>query len=125
MRPRAAQVRTVSDPGAFTLRRVSDGPTNREVFEEYLADESHRGDAPPGAFTGSAGGAPCGDLIRISLLVLDGRIERISFDREGCSASAAAAAATAGLVEGSTVLEAASIGPDEIEAELGGLAPTH
>jgi tRNA-specific 2-thiouridylase len=94
-------------------------------MEEYLADNARRSPAPEGSFTGSAGGAPCGDLIRISLLVADGRIGRVTFDREGCAASAAAAAAVSELAEGASVLEAARIGPDEIEDELGGLAPTH
>ncbi len=98
---------------------------NRELFEQYLEDDARRGSVPEGSFSGSAGGAPCGDLVRLSLVVGDARIERISFDREGCAASAAAAAATAELAEGASVLEAARIGPDEIEAELGGLAPTH
>ncbi len=96
-----------------------------ELFEAYLADDSRRGPAPAKAFSGSAGGAPCGDLVRVSLLVEDGRIERVSFDREGCAVSAAAAAAVAELAEGGSVLDAARIGPDEVEVELGGLAPTH
>jgi tRNA-specific 2-thiouridylase len=95
------------------------------MFEEYLADDARRGPAPAGAFSGSAGGAPCGDLIRISLIADVGGIEQVSFDREGCAASAAAAAATAELAEGASVLDAALIGPDEIEAELGGLGSTH
>ena len=98
---------------------------NRELLEQFLAEDARRGPAPDGAFSGSAGGAPCGDLVRISLLVHDGLIERVSFEREGCAASAAAAAAVAELAEGSSVLEAARIGPDDVEAELGGLAPTH
>ncbi len=98
---------------------------NRELFEEYQGDEARRGPAPDGAFSGSAGGAPCGDLVRISLVLGDQRIERVVFDHEGCAASAAAAAATAELVDGTSVLEAALIGPDEVEVELGGLAPTH
>jgi tRNA-specific 2-thiouridylase len=98
---------------------------NRELLEHFLADDARRGPEPAGAFSGSAGGAPCGDLVRISLLLAEGRVERVSFDREGCAASAAAAAAVAELAEGATVLEAARIGPDEIESELGGLAPTH
>jgi tRNA-specific 2-thiouridylase len=98
---------------------------NRELFEEYLADDARRGPAPANSFSGSAGGAPCGDLVRLSLLVGDGRIERISFDHEGCAASSAAAAAAAQVAEDASVLEVALIGPDEIEAELGGLAPTH
>jgi tRNA-uridine 2-sulfurtransferase len=102
-----------------------DAATNREFFEEYLADGSRRGPAPEGAFSGSAGGAPCGDLVRLSLLVSDGLIHRVSFDHEGCSATAAASAATAELAEGTSLLEAARIGPDRIEGELGGLAPSH
>jgi tRNA-specific 2-thiouridylase len=98
---------------------------NRELLEHYLSDESRRGPEADGAFSGSAGGAPCGDLVRVSLRVDDGRIARVRFDREGCAASAAAAAAVAELAEAASVLEAARIGPDDVEAELGGLAPTH
>jgi len=98
---------------------------NRELFEEYLADDARRGAAPAGSFSGSAGGAPCGDLVRLSLVVDHGRIERAAFDHEGCSATAAAAAATAELAEGGAVLEAARIDPDRVEAELGGLGPSH
>ncbi|MEK6273235.1 MAG: hypothetical protein AABM42_11420, partial [Actinomycetota bacterium] len=31
-----------------------------EAFEHYLSDDSRRGPAPDGAFSGAAGGAPCG-----------------------------------------------------------------
>jgi tRNA-uridine 2-sulfurtransferase len=98
---------------------------NREIFEQFLDDDARRGPEPAGASSGSAGGAPCGDLVRVSLLADDRRIERVTFDREGCAASAAAVAAVAELAEGATLLEAAVIGPDQIDAELGGLAPTH
>jgi tRNA-specific 2-thiouridylase len=98
---------------------------DRELYEQHLADDSRRGPAPAAAFSGSAGGAPCGDLARISLVADAGRIARVRFDREGCAATAAATAAAAELAEGGSVLDAARIGPDEIEAELGGLAATH
>jgi tRNA-uridine 2-sulfurtransferase len=98
---------------------------NRELLEEYLRDDSRRGPAPGGAFSGSAGGAPCGDLVRLSLSVFNGRIESVTFDHEGCSATAAAAAATAELADGASVLDAARLGPDEIAAELGGLGASH
>jgi tRNA-specific 2-thiouridylase len=104
---------------------VNGAETSRELFEEYLADQARRGPAPAGAFSGSAGGAPCGDLVRVSLVVRGARIEWVAFDHEGCAATSAAAAATAELAEGVTVLDAALIGPDEVAAELGGLAPTH
>src|SRR5262249_10195748 len=98
---------------------------DRELYEAYLADDTRRGPTPDGAFSGSAGGAPCGDLVRISLIVSDGRIERVSFDREGCAATSAAAAATAELAEGAAVLDAALLDANRIATELGGLASTH
>jgi tRNA-uridine 2-sulfurtransferase len=96
-----------------------------EALQHYLADGSRRGPAGERAHSGSAGGAPCGDLVRLSLEVADGRIHRVTHEAEGCAASRAAAAATAELAEGESVLDAALIGPSEIEAELGGLNPSH
>ncbi len=94
-----------------------------ELFEEYLSDESHRGPAPDGAFSGAAGGAACGDICRISLILRDGRIEDVTYETEGCCAIAAAAAAAADLVAGAPVLDAARVGSAEIDAALGGLLP--
>jgi tRNA-uridine 2-sulfurtransferase len=98
---------------------------NRELLEHYLSVRARRGPASEGSFSGSAGGAPCGDLVRISVVPREGRLERVSFDHEGCAATAAAAAATAELADGAAMMEAARIGPDEVEAALGGLATTH
>ena len=100
-------------------------PVNREALEQYLSDDSRRGPAPEGAYSGTVGGAPCGDLVRISLIAGKGRIERVTFDTEGCAATSAAAAAATELIGGASVLDAARISPESIESELGGLAPTH
>jgi tRNA-uridine 2-sulfurtransferase len=96
-----------------------------ESIEHFLSDHSRRGPVPDGAFTGAAGGAPCGDLVRISLVARDGVIERVTQDAEGCAPSRAAAAAVASLAEGRGALDAALIDSGRIAAELGGLAPTH
>jgi tRNA-specific 2-thiouridylase len=94
-----------------------------EAFEYYLHDETRRGPAPAGAFSGAAGGAPCGDLVRISLAIEDGVIGAARFDADGCAATLAAAAGLAETVEGEGVLAVARIGPEEICAALGGLSP--
>jgi tRNA-uridine 2-sulfurtransferase len=96
-----------------------------DALEHYLDDRSRRGPAPARSHSGSAGGAPCGDLVRISLVAPAGQLERLTFDVEGCAATAAATAATAELAEGASVLDAARIGPERIADELGGLAPSH
>ncbi|MBN8866876.1 MAG: tRNA 2-thiouridine(34) synthase MnmA [Solirubrobacterales bacterium] len=93
------------------------------LLAEYVADRSHEADAPEGAFTGAAGGAACGDLARISLVISEGRIESAGFGTEGCAATRAACACACELVEGESVLEAARIGADRIEDALGGLSP--
>ena len=97
---------------------------DRELFEHYLADEARRGPAPDGAFTGSAGGAACGDLVRVSLRVDGGRVASLSFETEGCGATRAATAALAEAVEGATVLDAARLSIDAVEGLLGGLEPS-
>jgi tRNA-uridine 2-sulfurtransferase len=94
-----------------------------EAFEYFVCDRSRRGAVPDGAHTGAAGGAPCGDLVRLSLLLDEGRIESVRFDAEGCSAAIAAGAAAAEVVEGRGVLDAARVGPGDVAAALGGLSP--
>ena len=95
---------------------------DRVAFEEHLTHPHARGGPAPGTSSGSAGGAPCGDLVRISLRVEDSRVVAVSFDASGCGSALAAGSAAASLVDGSTVLEAALIGPSEISDELGGLS---
>lgn len=93
------------------------------LLAEYVADRSREAETPPGAFTGAAGGAACGDLARISLTVNSGTITGAVFGTEGCAATRAACACVCELVEGGPVLEAARIGPARVETELGGLSP--
>jgi tRNA-uridine 2-sulfurtransferase len=93
----------------------------------HLERPCARGHLPEGAHTGAAGGAACGDLIRLSLAIdvddPDGRIADAGFDAGGCGAAIAAGSATVALARGATLLDAARIGPEAIAAELGGLGP--
>jgi tRNA-specific 2-thiouridylase len=102
------------------------------VHESSLALASHiehplgRGHTPRHAHTGAAGGAACGDLIRVSLTVDPdsgvGRILDAGFDASGCGASIAAGSAVVGLLRGTPLLEAARIGVEDVARELGGLS---
>jgi tRNA-specific 2-thiouridylase len=94
-----------------------------ETLHHYLADDSRRAPAFSGGFDGAAGGAPCGDLIRVSLGLERGRIARVSFDAQGCAAANAAAAAVAELAHGAAVLDAARIGSEQVAEALGGIGP--
>jgi tRNA-specific 2-thiouridylase len=111
-------------------RRVRRSYTRRVPVESLLAQHLERpiarGHTPAGAVTGAAGGAACGDLVRVSLTIdpddPTGRIEDAGFDASGCGAAIAAGSAVVGLVRGIPLLQAARIGVEGIAAELGGLS---
>ena len=92
-------------------------------FEEHLKHPHRRAEAPPGAVTAAAGGAACGDLVRVSIAVEGDRVAAVAFDASGCGAALAAGSAAVALVDGANVLEAARMGTREIAGELGGLSP--
>src|ERR1043166_7931031 len=96
---------------------------SQELFEHYLRDASRLGPVEDGAFTGAAGGAACGDLSRLSLVIGGGVVGRVTFEAEGCGATRAATAAVAEMVDGEPVLDAARIGIDEVDEAIGGLTP--
>ena len=90
-------------------------------FAEHL--DAPRGSVPDGASSGAAGGAACGDLVRISLRVQGDRVVAAGFDGSGCASARAAASAAATLADGAAILDAARIDARAIADELGGLMP--
>jgi tRNA-uridine 2-sulfurtransferase len=98
-----------------------------EAFAQHLEAPLGRGHVPESAFAAAAGGAACGDLIRVSIAIdphsPDGRIADAGFDASGCGASIAAGSAVVSLVRGVSLLQAARVGTEEIARELGGLSP--
>lgn len=93
------------------------------LLRDHLESPRGLGALERSPHTGAAGGAACGDLIRISIRVADGRVAEAGFRARGCAAARAACSAAVELVEGVSVLEAASLTPDTVAAELGGLNP--
>jgi tRNA-specific 2-thiouridylase len=100
--------------------------TIAEGLVHHLERPLGRRHCPEDAFTGAAGGAACGDLIRISIAVdpdsPDGGIRDAGFDASGCGASVAAGSAAVYLLRGAPLLRAARIGAGDIAEELGGLS---
>ena len=94
-----------------------------ERFEEHLRHPRGRGRKIAGGFDGAAGGAACGDLVRMSVAVEGERVRDVGFEASGCGATIAAASAAVELAEGAGLLDAARIGAPRIAAELGGLSP--
>jgi tRNA-uridine 2-sulfurtransferase len=93
------------------------------AFEHHLTSPQGHRRIPAGSFTATVDGGACCDQVALSLSVEGDRVTDAGFDAQGCGAATAAGSAAVTLVRGSSVFEAARIGPNEIAAELGGLSP--
>jgi len=63
----------------------------------------------------------CGDILKLSVLVDNGSIAKVSFRTRGCTASMAASSALTELLQGKTLQEAAQVGRAQVDEALGGL----
>jgi tRNA-specific 2-thiouridylase len=93
-----------------------------ERFAEHLQHPVGRGHAPAGASVGAAGGAACGDLVTVRVVVADGVVADAGFEASGCGAAQAAGSAAVELVRGETIFDAARVGARAISEALGGLS---
>ena len=71
-----------------------------ERFEDHLRHPRGRGRRLASAHDGAAGGAACGDLVRVSLTVQGDRVTGAAFEASGCGAMIAAASAAVELAGG-------------------------
>src|SRR5918993_3021448 len=92
-------------------------------FAEHLSAPAGQGALRDHPHSGAAGGAACGDVVRIAVRIDGDRVVEAGFDAEGCGALTAAASAVVESIEGGTFLDACLIGAAEISNALGGLTP--
>src|SRR5918995_5761307 len=90
-------------------------------FAEHLSAPAGKGALREHRHSGAAGGAACGDIVRIAVRIGGDRVLEAGFDAEGCGALTAAASAVVESIEGGTFLDACFIGAEEISNALGGL----
>lgn len=93
------------------------------AYSDHAVNPRGLGRIPEQAFTGSAGGSACGDLLRIGITVSDGRVAAAGFEAQACSATLAAASAVIERIEGQPLLAAALVGEATIDDDLGGMPP--
>ena len=69
----------------------------------------------------------CGDVLRLSLKISEGRISAARFKAKGCVAAIACGSALTELITGKTLQEAQKLRREEVSAAVGGLpqASTH
>ena len=69
----------------------------------------------------------CGDMLRLTLKVNDGRITQANFKAKGCVAAIACASALTELLAGASLADAANLDREDVSQAVGGLpqASTH
>ncbi len=65
----------------------------------------------------------CGDILRLSVKIADGRIADIRFKAKGCVPVMACGSALTEMTLGKTIAQALSVPQDELMAAVGGLPP--
>jgi nitrogen fixation NifU-like protein len=92
-----------------------------EVFKDHLAHPRNAGELPEANAVAEQSNPVCGDRLRLSLLIRNGRIEAARFLAYGCPPTLACGSALAEILEGMTVAEALQLARKEIVSAVGGL----
>ncbi|HYZ81404.1 MAG TPA: iron-sulfur cluster assembly scaffold protein, partial [Solirubrobacteraceae bacterium] len=93
-------------------------------FHDHLHSPRGQGVLADWPHAGAAGGAACGDLVRMAVRVEGERVVEAGFAASGCGAVTAAASAAVELVEGARFLDAARVTAGKLSETLGGLMPS-
>jgi len=103
---------------------MSDNNTlyNPTVMDHFL-NPRNLGDIQGADGVGEVGAAACGDIMKISLKIKDGRIEDARFKTFGCGSAIASSSMATELIKGRTIEEAMNFTNEEVVNALGGLPP--
>jgi tRNA-uridine 2-sulfurtransferase len=93
-------------------------------FAEHLEAPHGAGALKNHPHSGAAGGAPCGDLLRIAVQIEGDRVTEAGFDADGCGALTAAASAIVEGIEREPFLNACRWNGERVAESLGGLTPS-
>jgi nitrogen fixation NifU-like protein len=95
---------------------------NPVVLDHFL-NPRNVGDVPRADGVGEAGRPDCGDTLRMSVRIGEGRIVEARFRAIGCAAAIASSSIATELIRGRSLAEARRFSNGEVVAALGGLPP--
>ncbi len=95
---------------------------NPTVMDHFM-NPRNMGDLKDADGVGEVGAAACGDIMKISLKIKDGKIEDARFKTFGCGSAIASSSMATELIKGRTIEEAMSFSNQEVVSALGGLPP--
>ena len=99
------------------------GHDPQRVLDHFL-NPRNVGDLPGADGVGEVGAVACGDVVRISIKVSEGRITEARFRAYGCGTVIACSSVTTELIRNRTVKEAESFSNEQVTQALGGLPAT-
>lgn len=94
-----------------------------EIFKDHIAHPRNAGELSDANAIAEETNPVCGDRLRLSLRIDDGRIERARFLAYGCAPTLACGSAIAEMIEGMSNEEANQLTRKQIVDALGGLSP--
>lgn len=87
----------------------------------YFQDTRYAGEVPLPDGSAQVENPVCGDVLRLTARVIDGKIVEIRFKVKGCVPAMACASAVADLVHGRSLNDAANVSREQLLERLGGL----
>jgi len=94
-----------------------------EVFKDHIAHPRNAGELSDANAIAEETNPVCGDRLRLSLLIKDGRIETARFLAYGCAPTLACGSAMTEMIEGISVDDANKLTRKAIVDALAGLSP--
>jgi nitrogen fixation NifU-like protein len=92
-----------------------------ETFKDHLANPRNAGELSDANAVAEETNPVCGDRLRLSLRIREGRIEAARFLAYGCPPTLACGSVLAEMLEGMKVVDASRLTRKEIVSALGGL----
>jgi nitrogen fixation NifU-like protein len=91
-----------------------------EIILDHFENPRHKGRMEDASIDLGGGNPGCGDLIVVYLKIGDDeRIEKASFEGEGCTISQAGGSIISEMIEGMTIDELKALGTDTMKEEMG------
>ncbi len=94
-----------------------------EKVMDHFTNPRNVGEIPDADGVGTEGNPTCGDVMKISIKVENGKIVDAKFKTFGCGAAIAVSSMVTEMVKGKTLDEALTISKEAVANELGGLPP--
>jgi nitrogen fixation protein NifU and related proteins len=89
---------------------------------DHFRNPRNVGGLPAPAITVEVSNPVCGDILRLSVLIEDGKVKEARYKVRGCTASIAAGSALTELIVGKDTAALKSLSRADVESAVGGLS---